>query len=1396
MAEELTSNPSPLVSAPITPSLPELDSAVDPMQALNTPPPIIMPVLPSGTPDSSLINEQLQGSYSTGPNPGARQGQILSNGTMDYAKAITGYLNDESVLNDRYKYGRAYAYGSGYKNLNFDRYYKHPKFKELGFSPYSDNDTYYNQKSSWWDDFSRMRGEFLPLAFAGAKSLYGSEEDANESMEKGMAIGMSSKEGAGAWVTNFGLNSAYTVGIMGSLAVENAILAGVEAVTFGTATPGVAAGAYVRNSMGIGKIAKAITGTGDFIRNLKKAGAAKDFFTAAKAGEKVTDFAKWLNPFERTLEWSTHLAKGTGGVQDLSNMAKRAKTFGNFYKDLRELNVAHSEAALEGEGASTEYQNQLVDEFYATHGRMPEGQEAREIYDRAQSVKTSVTLANDATIYLTNKIVFEDLLDGVVPGKGLMKSFMEGSGRFFERTAAKDFKAGTTAAYEAGEATFGQKTKDFLLKSQYVPWSKTYFLGNLGEALQENAQEVITQSALDYYDKIYKDPAQSGFYGALGSVGKATSGQFSAQGLDTFLQGYLMGSLIQGGGKAITQTGRAIFDRKGLAAEKERAEETENEKYNAANFVLENALIYGGHQADIASGIRSAKQAKDNAVQEGDVKAAKDRQAEMQINYYEGLARTKSMNLITDHVDDMLGLEDSDLENAFDNKAKASEIREKLTTLKDRAETYQENYDRVKRIKPNPYNPWMYSGKNKDGSFKYPEQYNNEMLQYLAHERVTNDIIFATSLHEDVVGRMEKMFNVLSGQGPLQNFYNKKTGQGMTGADLTVLIDPIQRSDKRRELRGLISVMKDGTADQKKEAKLLQQELDFFDEWDTFADTLVTELREASKLDATGKPEGVNFAMRNLYKAYREYIKIKTAKNKGYVFEDQVAEGFKYIRDFLDISIDEMKAVNTINTLSDPDMFNRYVEIQKDIQKKAQENKVRNLNEGFEKFQRMSEKNKMLKEIFGLGLFVLPEDVAKVNNFEVTNFYDVTTRSIVGKDDPKYKEAVEIIRKYGRAAGVDYVDEIVSPDKHVIKRNADKTFSVISPQGNIVGAPLKTREDAEKIATELDEVLREEAAKAKAEAEAKAKAEAQAKAQAQKVPFVNTPPTANPPSPVTKTATDVDFTDGFVINTPYAVYTVERKIPNKDIYIVEIKTADGQGKKIQLAYPDLLAIHEKHKDFKQPEAPETNVVKNIMQQYAEISNYDELKAWDNNVLDIVQSDKDVEDVKRLHGVDLRAEAERLKKAAIRSLIENSKKIENLEPGLAVFLSNRTAMIVLQNDGKTVTLVSPGDYNNLRKAGESFPSQEAIDNFTGDKMELTAEELKDKIKMISGTPAEAVEEVKPLTEEQVKQSDEGLAAAKVDPKAEQNKDVEAGLNTNLKDAMNNMFDSINKCNNPK
>ncbi|TXI87050.1 MAG: hypothetical protein E6Q36_08185, partial [Chryseobacterium sp.] len=624
MAEE-TSTPKPnLVSAPIVPSLPEIEASKNPFGSLHTPSPVIMPfgalmpVVPNGVPKDININTQLTGDFNIGPNPGAKYTQ---GGTLEYVKAISDYMKDDKSVRDRYKYGRTYSYGAGYKNSNFDRYYTHSKFKELGFSPYRDNDALYNERGSWWDDFSRMTGQWTGLVWGGFKSIWETEEEANETMEKGMAIGQSTRGGFGGWITNFGLNSAYTVGVMWELLLEDLGLLALEVWTGGGATPLVGAG-IARNTMAFGRLYKVWTGMVKFMKGLKSADQVKDMFNAAKVWDRTVDFAKWLNPVQRSMDQIVDLYRGTNGMNNLGNMAKVTRTFGQFYREFREMNVALSEAMLEGAGASINYQDQLLDEFYAEHGRMPEGQEAEEIYQRAQSMKTTVSMANMATIYYSNKLVFEDLFEGFRPGSKVADMFLEGTGRYLKRAPATTFKAGTTAAVEAGVKTGAQKAKDFLLKSPYLPWSKKYFVGNLGEALQESAQEVIQVSALDYYDKISKDPTQAHFYSVLASIGKGTSEQFTAQGLDTFLQGYLMGSLIQGTGAA----GKGIYNKvSGKSAEaKAQGEKTDNDILNAANHVAENAMIFGDHNVDMASAVKTANNQKKKSAEEGDEKTAND----------------------------------------------------------------------------------------------------------------------------------------------------------------------------------------------------------------------------------------------------------------------------------------------------------------------------------------------------------------------------------------------------------------------------------------------------------------------------------------------------------------------------------------------------------------------------------------------------------------------------------------------------------------------------------------------------------------------------------------------------------------------------------------------------
>ena len=40
-------------------------------------------------------------------------------------------------------------------NKNYERYYSHPSFKKLGFNPWSDNETLYNQQGSGAGDVAR-----------------------------------------------------------------------------------------------------------------------------------------------------------------------------------------------------------------------------------------------------------------------------------------------------------------------------------------------------------------------------------------------------------------------------------------------------------------------------------------------------------------------------------------------------------------------------------------------------------------------------------------------------------------------------------------------------------------------------------------------------------------------------------------------------------------------------------------------------------------------------------------------------------------------------------------------------------------------------------------------------------------------------------------------------------------------------------------------------------------------------------------------------------------------------------------------------------------------------------------------------------------------------------------
>jgi hypothetical protein len=235
-----------------------------------------------------------------GKNPPA------ANNMSNRDKAIAG-LNKLAVTSnvpDENYYQKPFAFDAGIDGHNFERYYAHPKFKDLGFSPFRDNETRYNNNSSLWDDTQRAVPQFGKMVGLAVSDIYGNwgdflsgtpSTDSSEEMRKAMAIGSSSRDTFGAKALNFGVNFAYTAGIAGSIVAEEFALAALEAYTVGGATPLVAA-KTAANALKLKNAFKRLGDIYDVTKDLTKAKTAWDM------SKGVGAFSRAVLPFQSTAD--------------------------------------------------------------------------------------------------------------------------------------------------------------------------------------------------------------------------------------------------------------------------------------------------------------------------------------------------------------------------------------------------------------------------------------------------------------------------------------------------------------------------------------------------------------------------------------------------------------------------------------------------------------------------------------------------------------------------------------------------------------------------------------------------------------------------------------------------------------------------------------------------------------------------------------------------------------------------------------------------------------------------------------------------------------------------------------------------------------------------------------
>lgn len=487
-----------------------------------------------------------------------------------------GGFNDEGtmglfVTNDPY----------GDPNMFEDRYKAFSStYDKLGFSPYRNNDELYNINASGWEKTKVAMKAFAHLTWIAIQQnsvILSGINDNKRTKELATdynywnTIGMDSGEGFGAFARNLLVTYGSTAAVMLKMAVEEiAINVGITALTGGTGTAGSMAATSARfakfgNFMN--KVREGLKSANVIRKAYKQAGGLKRF--------RYT-FSEFIAPGT----WSG-IARGVHNIKKGRTLEGGLNMLHGMYSTARAYKVTQSEALLEANLAAQEY----VMEMYNS-GKQFTDEQVEMIKRSAEAISNEVFWKNIPAIYLSNLVIFNDLLSPVA-GRFVSKAF-KGPNKLFGKLPQRL----SHGKWYNQIYRFGKEDKrlwDYGIKSipialgYWIPKGGKMFAVGSVEGIQENIQDIINYSAKKYYHDMYLDNDR--FHEILGSTvdvsgfgdafkldhlfgySEAYQQQFTKQGWETFLTGTLMGgptALISASVRGGYKAGERLVDKSKL----------------------------------------------------------------------------------------------------------------------------------------------------------------------------------------------------------------------------------------------------------------------------------------------------------------------------------------------------------------------------------------------------------------------------------------------------------------------------------------------------------------------------------------------------------------------------------------------------------------------------------------------------------------------------------------------------------------------------------------------------------------------------------------------------------------------------------------------------------------
>lgn len=850
--------------------------------------------------------------------------------------------------------------------LNVKRFYDHPAYSRLGFSPYRDNDAYYNRHTAWTGDFVRAMKHFGPGFRDGFMSNYNGLETMftgkaaapslldiakGSKAEEAASIAMSTRGGAGQSAVNIPYNLNYTLGIAASIAAEDLMLAAVAPQTAGGSLV-IGAG---RTVVGAGKMIRSLGNVMRGARAFDKVADAKKIYNAVKSGAQ--GLGRVLIPETATQFGKLYRTSGAvgraGRIGDATlNMFKTAQGFGGMYRDLRMMSLAIDESGVEAVGVRNSMMDQYVTEFSQKYNRLPNQSEYNQMRESADKAMTADYYANLPVIYLTNKLTFGNASLAPRFLKNYATAIKTGGGRVLVKATAGKAEA------QVVERTLNPikyikraVTNRDLAKANLYQTAK-YFKANLGEGVQELYQTGAATTFEDYYKNLYHNPAMTGFKYYKQSANAGVQSLVSQEGFEAFMGGLLGGGAVNSIGKA-TRLGKEQIMRFSSPNQYEKIKKNEKEQLKAVTDLIneEGADVLKFLAPDVANLVELVN---DNGTaydfaDAGNYKGVEDIRATALYRKIQQLEAAGATGQFIDALEQMKTMEDQEKMDALgvDSVEKADKL---IDVIASRSKQIKSNIEYVNKNYTNPYNPSQFEIGTAER--------NEEILKQFAWEQAKKDLafnfnqfqvtadrlgeIYQSAVEDPAVGDMSnKDFSILFNTTLAES---KKKGTAFeTSLENEIGFLNSEKSNAQAELENVNEQLKTATEENKEELqkrkKTLQDTISKIDRRGKVLAKYSGAIERVKQSRATveeGKERpSEEKSLKEMYDAFEEYMLLVGEENNTPVDKLKLQETFGKLLDFIDVAEDNRMATNAITILSDPAAIQRLSDLHFDGIKKT-----------------------------------------------------------------------------------------------------------------------------------------------------------------------------------------------------------------------------------------------------------------------------------------------------------------------------------------------------------------------------------------------------------------------------------------------------------------------------